>query len=358
MRKVFFVLPVIATILFTTSFQGYSKAPEFTKAPSIPPRTIRACCAFGSNVGIVGVPFFKLTEITGIEYIGKHRYLGDRAEANGIIYTRRGGFIDMAHLRDQADWTAYLYILIKHHKGESNFELEIGHEGGSKRLFLNIPNNLSDQNMMVMASHIAYDISVWHEIATWFGISEVPFLRERFSSFSIEDDYSNLLGVILGKEAIESDLPYNEAMTHLIDEKLTELERVDSVSETYDAMEKVLNKWWTRDYKLPHANVTLKRDFSTYSYTYPLLVPKMAGTIDDACVLELPELTNCDVSLDDLYCLQLKLNMKILYNNYFAGLKRKVITNKDFPGIIDEIIYESNERLSEYSRNIKSQDLD
>lgn len=43
-----------------------------------------------------------MTETTSIEEIGTHHYLGNSGEENGIIYSRRGGFIDVAHLRDQA----------------------------------------------------------------------------------------------------------------------------------------------------------------------------------------------------------------------------------------------------------------
>jgi hypothetical protein len=337
---------ILVFIIIVSFDNGYSKGIVGTKEPLVPPRTIRPCCSFGSRVGIAVIPFVTITEITGVEFIGKHRYLGDKAEGNGIIYTQKGGFIDIAHLRDQADWTAYLYNVILEHKGIQGVEIKLGYEGGTKSLFLNIPVDLSDDNSLVLAARIAYDLSVWHEIATWYGVSSVFFLPERFSSFSIEDDYSNLLGVTLGMESIKSDLPYDEAMTNLINENLIELGRVDSISQTYDAMEKVLNKWFTRDFRFPQANVTLKRQYSTYSYTSPLLVPEVSGTTGDKCVLDLPELTNTKLNIDDLYSLQVKLNGKVYYNHYFIEKQKRVITNRDFLSLVNEINLESDRELS------------
>jgi hypothetical protein len=346
MRRGLSTFVMLTAMFFITTIQGYSKGMVFLKEPLSPPRTIRVCCSFGSKVGIVVIPFFTLTEITGVENIGEHHYMGDRKEGNGIIYTRKGGFIDVAHLRDQSDWTAYLYYIIQEHKGDPDYEIRLGYEGGTKRLFLNIPNDISDENLMVLAGRIAYDLSVWHEIATWYGVSSVPFLRERFSSFSLEDDYSNLLGVTLGIEALKSDLPFDEAMTKLLEAKLVELERVDSISQTYDAMEKVLNKWWTRDYRFPQNFVTLKREYATYNYTTPLIIPEMSDSLDDKCILGLPELTNTSLCASDLYTFQVKINGKVYSNHYFSDNKKKVITNRDFLSLIHEINRDFDEKVS------------
>jgi hypothetical protein len=318
-----------------------------------PHRIIRTCCSFGSNVGVMGVPDFYVTDITSVENIGAHHYMGSKDEGNGIIYTLKGGFIDMAHLRDQADWTAYLYSIIISHKGVTDFEIKLGYEGGLKKLHLNVPSDFSDTNSMNLAGRIAYDLSVWHEIATWYGASSIPFVPERFSSFSIEDNYSNLLGANLGIEALKSDLPYDEAMTKLIHDKLIDLERVDSVSQTYEAMEKVLNKWWTRDFKFPQSNVLLKREFSNYSTTYPLIVPGMSDSKNEICDLDMPKLTDTNLKFEDVYTLSFKLNGLFHFKNLLLEPHSKTITSRDFLSIIDEITFESNKRLSKISKIYK-----
>ncbi len=283
--------------------------------------------------------------------IGKHHYLGAESEGNGIIYTRKGGFIDVAHLRDQSDWTAYLYSVIKSHRGIPNHEVRLGYEGGTKKLTLNIPNDLSENNMKNLAGRIAYDLSVWHEIASWYGLSSVPFLTERFSSFSLEDNYSNLLGVTLGIEALKSDLPFDDAMTKLLSDKLVELERVDSLSQTHDAMEKVMNKWWTRYYSFPQNFVTLKRQYATYTTTTPLIVPGDSDPRGDVCFLDIPSLENTRLTFPDLYTLTLKLNGKLLSKKYFASLKKKEITNWDFLSIVNEVSIECDRKLEKMEKS-------
>ncbi len=341
---------VLLIFFFAGTVRCYPLGVDLVKRHSPPPRIIRTCCSFGSDVGIFGIPYFKITEITSIENIGKHQYMGGKDEGNGIIYTRKGGFIDLAHLRDQADWTAFLFHIIDTHKGVSNFEIKLGNEGGSKKLVLNIPEDLSADNSKILAGRIAYDLSVWHEIATWVGVSSIPLVSERYSSFSVEDDYSNLLGVTLGIEALKSNLPFEEAMTKLLDEKLFELERVDSISQTYEAMEKVLDKWWTRDYKIPQANVMLKRIYSSYSCATPLIVPEFSSFSGEKCVLQLPKLTDPDLSFDDFYTLNLKLNFRLRSEHYFADYQKRVITNRDFLSLIDEINSESDKILLKVSK--------
>ena len=173
-----------------------AKAPVFPTEHSDPKphRIIRTCCSFGTEMQLFAIPGIKLTETTSIEKIGTHHYLGDPSEENGIIYSRRGGFIDMAHLRDQSDWTAYLYSQMLENKKSGSLSMLLGREGGEKNLNVDI-SALSNLDMIHLAGKIAYDLSVWHEIATWFGASTIPFVPERYSSFSIEDPYSNLLGV-------------------------------------------------------------------------------------------------------------------------------------------------------------------
>ena len=217
-------------------------------------------------------PVVKITDISSVEKLGKHHYLGAPEEGNGIIYTQKGGFIDIGHLRDIADWTAFLYTKIMDRSENGLLELKLGKEGGLKTLKLNIPPNFSKNDAATLAGRIAYDLSVWHEIATWFGASTVPLLPERYSSFSIEDAYSNLLGAQLGIEAIKSDLPYEEAMTRLLAQKLQDLNAVSSEHETYEAMEMVRDIWWTRDKKLPSRKVLLYRQLKVYPAVSPMLI--------------------------------------------------------------------------------------
>jgi Protein of unknown function (DUF4056) len=333
MRHLLFGLFILSTAV------AFSKGPILSAKDleSPPPRIIRTCCSFGSDVKVMVIPGLKVTDITSIEQLGTHHYLGAPEEGNGIIYTRKGGFIDIGHLRDIADWTAYLYskILMSQQNGET--ELKLGHEGGLKTLSLYLPAKLDSLDAAILAGRIAYDLSVWHEIATWFGASTVPLFPERYSSFSIEDAYSNLFGATLGIEALKSELPYEEAMTKLISEILKKLKAVDSETETYAAMEAVRDIWWTRDKKLPSRKVLLQRQLNVYPIVEPLLVAQPDDGHFSTHKLVVPFHTADGSLLTELYTLKFKLNLKFPHKKLFPERKTRDITQNDFQTLLDYI---------------------
>lgn len=305
---------------------------------SPPARIIRTCCSFGADLRVTAIPVKKVTHITSLEHLGPHQYLGRPEEGkNGIIYTRRGGFIDLGHLRDQADWTAYLYALILHSQARGEIVQKLGHEGGIKMLHLDIPARLDSADARLLAARIAYDLSVWHEIATWFGASYVPLVTERYSSFSIEDAYSNLLGTILGMEALQSELPYEQAMTRLLAQTMEQLQAVPTAAGTYLAMETVHNIWWTREKKLPSAKILLERQLNVYSDLKPMLVPGMAEADVTALILSVPETTRSGQPLSDLYELVIRPNYKFPMKEIFPTENRSFITQKDFAVLLRQV---------------------
>ena len=326
-----FVCLIAFLFLITPAF---SKAPHLTadQIKNPPPKIIRTCCAFGTEIGFAGVPFARKTDITSVSNMGPHAYMGGPEEHNGIIYTRRGGFIDLGHLRDCADWTAYLYNLIQASKYDSDLAItKIGYEGGEKTLTLRIPQNFDVNKSSELASKIAYDFSVWHEIATWFGASYVPMIPERYSSFSPEDLYSNLLGTYLGIMAIKSDKEYDEAMTSLLEEMLYNLECVDTEEETFDAMLSVDHIWYDGQKRFPNKKIILKRFLDSETALIPWIVPGMEGILPPF-VLRKP-----NSQLSDLYQLSIKLNVRFPVKEIFSDESDRVITQKDFDTIINYI---------------------
>lgn len=298
-----------------------------------PPRIIRTCCSFGTDVEMTAIPFIKKTDITSLEAMGTHIYLGDKQEANGIIYTLRGGFIDLGHLRDCADWTAYLYHQISHKNVNEDFELVLGNEAGRKVLL--IPGFKSDSvpDLYELASKIAYDLSLWHEIATWYGASYIPLVPERYSSFSPEDLYSNLMGTYLGKKALKSDLPYNDAMTLYIAEMLDSLQALKTYEETYNAMELVADVWWSSQEKLPNKKVLIKRYFDCSDN-----VALEPWTIAGECVPYI--LPKPALELENYYLISIKLNYKIPSKIGVKSDGTKVISQFDFDRLISYAEYE------------------
>jgi len=292
---------------------------------------------FGSKVGIVGLPFIKLTEVTSIDKIGDHHFLGSMSENNGIVYTRRGGFIDLGHMRDQADWTAYLFALMQQEKGLGCINLKLAYEGGEKQLSISVPAGISDDDLVLLAARMAYDISIWHEIATWFGVSSVPLVSEQFSSFSVEDGYSNLLGVHLGMEAIKSKLPFEKAMTKLVGDKLKQLLVVGTEKETLDAMEAVREIWWTRDALMPSNRIQIARQTTTYDSIFPRLIPVDALLIKRREALIIPAVTSKGDFLNHLYDFSIKLNFKFPVKKIFPGEMVQTVTQHHFMTMVEYI---------------------
>ncbi len=322
----------------------FGKPPEIAaiKLQTPPPKIIRTCCSFGHNLRLFGLTFIRFTDVTSMEKIGHHKYLGDKAEKNGIIYTLRGGFIDVAHARDVADWTAYIYMLIQNtlEEGSPLFEMPLGREGGKKKLVLKLPCDLSDENSVRLAGKIAYDLSVWHEIATWYGNSYIPVVKERYSAFSVEDTYSNLLGSHIGMEAIKSELPYEEAVTLLLHQKLNELKPVNSKDETIEAMTMVKGVWWTDKACMPSGKVLLKREFIVYAENLlPRLVPDLS--VEDPASLPMYFTSDSNEDLNLFYEIKIILNHKFRIKKILAHHNKdpespRLITQKDFNTLIDE----------------------
>jgi len=269
--------------------------------------------------------------------MGNHHYLGSKEEGNGILYTRRGGFLDFGHLRDYVDWTAYIYNLEKKSQREGELVISLAFEAGEKSLSLKIPPNEKEEDLINLAGRIAFDLSVWHEITTWFGAREVPLVSEKFSSFSVEDAYSNLLGTKIAAEAIKSELPYEQAVTKIIKEKLIELEAVSSKEETIQAYEAVRDLWWTRNKPLPNNKMMIQRLLVVYPSVTPMLVPGWGSKNEAPLKLTVAETTLDGIPLSEFYSLRFALNHRVPVKKIFPERTEKVVTQKDFPDIIDFI---------------------
>ncbi|MGB0929777.1 MAG: DUF4056 domain-containing protein [Chitinophagales bacterium] len=319
------------------------------KLQSPPPRIIRTCCSFGVKVSLFRLPI-KITEITSVEKIGLHQYMGNAKEKNGIVYTHKGGFIDLGHVRDQADWTAYLYTQILQHQSTGEWTQKIGYEGGTKELKIQISQDLTEEDIVQLAGKIAYDLSVWHEISTWFGASTIPLVPERYSSFSVEDAYSNLLGARLGMKALKSDLPYPEAMTQLIAQTLEELEAVETTEETEAAMEVVREIWWSGKKALPNRNVLIARELNVYPRVYPWLIPQQ-NTLVEGRLLSVPQTNHLGKNLSDFYQFSIKLNYKFPFKKIFPNRRNRVITQMDF----DTLLRYAEQELNDSKRAWLSQ---
>ena len=201
--------------------------------------------------------FIKMNFIS-VDHLGKHQSKNGVPEKNGMVYTGRGGFIDIGHLRESADRTKYISELAYENllKNKTQFSFRVV-EPANFFVSIQYPRNwdsLADKEKITkdvsisIGQYCAQATTVWHEIITWFGYKSSGIFSENISSFSWEDPYSDLLGTILAAQALKDSVQkYDDAITKLIHDELINLgAQPPAVGE--QAMEKIRGKWFKGEY--------------------------------------------------------------------------------------------------------------
>ncbi|EKA7363147.1 DUF4056 domain-containing protein [Vibrio parahaemolyticus] len=248
------------------------------------PVGVRPCCAFGvdlkAQLGSVPVPFFSLENVLSSSEVGTHHYndgsesvsgslLGLNEEANGIIFTERGGFIDTAHVRDTADYTYYLFTLNQHYLGRAA-HLDLPEELRVRRIrWYEQKKQLIEKEKLERSAQAAaltaFRLAQWHEIAQWFGMVSVSGFKELASAFSSEDLYSNMLGAKLAKQVLldnpELDQTgFSKAMDTAFKQALKDL-KAQSKAVTKEKIQQLDGDWWDSSRRLPDKWVVRFRDY-------------------------------------------------------------------------------------------------
>jgi hypothetical protein len=271
--------------------------------PEIPARKkARMCCAFGTDMsvklGALRIPWLAVGSVLDVGDLGPHRYDGataaiddrrpkafPRGEANGLIYTCNAGFIDTAHVRETVDWSAYFIAQLDRHL-EHGATIPLSPEGAERRLVIHpAPPELIERYgryelIVALAQWLAYEASVWHEIAQWYGWSLVTLYPETLSGFSPEDPISNAIGskLLSGadvEQVLGSELTYNRNVDQLIQKALAELNPVpaDVAVEVVRALD---DAWWDSQASLPENRLVRRRYLDTDTELEAWLVPDHA----------------------------------------------------------------------------------
>ena len=326
----------------------------------------RGCCQFGYDLGIefqgVPIPFY-LGNILSMNEVSAHSYSGDEwqqkggwlatlsdigesvNEIFGIIYTVGGGFIDMAHVKDYADWTVYLFSKLVFLEGRRG-RFEIPLSGGFGTLLIREIKQDGDDLEMIcldMAQRITFEVSVWHEIATWYGYASFSFFPEQASAFSPEDCYSDLLGTYVGRKALSSSLEYNEAVDVEIGRSLAELGALDA-ADTKRAFNRVEGDWWDSTKRIPDKDL-VKRHYLGYGSdeVEPWLVPDFSEGIEghpniSKKVLSIPTEDFRGEELSGLYEFIVEVNPEELSELFpFPVPGSNVLSVRDFDKVIESI---------------------
>ncbi|WP_249185322.1 DUF4056 domain-containing protein [Moritella sp. 5] len=283
------------SVLASTELNGFSSLAM--------PGDVRPCCAFGNaqkvKVGTLQVPFFRYANTLDANDIGAHAFDagpfsyvkaspdGSRSgENNGQIYTRLGGFIDLAHVRDTADNTIILFYKIYKQLGKE-VKIELPPEIGPRYIQLKSFNieqlePLQRWNLAAdMAARLGYLMAESHEIAQWHGYRSWALWSEEVSAYSPEDIYSNMLGAKIAVALISNNLAmnqtlFNQHMNGWLTAAINKLEPV--TAEQTDALFDVIDgDWWDSNEPLPNKFMLLKRHYALGDVQSPYLVDKKAA---------------------------------------------------------------------------------
>ncbi|MES2438349.1 MAG: DUF4056 domain-containing protein [Verrucomicrobiota bacterium] len=218
-----------------------------------------------SRVGSIPCPgpltFYATADPTKL---GQHSYAGSLVGGEtelerGIVYTLHGGFIDIAHVRKAADWTAYHHLRFRHalrndwrcvvlpSKEGSLFKVRFNHPTGWRTWSPAEREKVADELSIRLAQRLAITQTTWHELATWFGYSSTSY-PERPSALTYDDMTSHLLGAKVAGLALHDPAhDYNTAVTHFLKRELDRLGAVPP-DQTLKALGMVENQWWSNGF--------------------------------------------------------------------------------------------------------------
>ncbi|MBN6397312.1 DUF4056 domain-containing protein [Escherichia coli] len=300
----FFLLSGYQNISHSAHFSDFlSRLPEpaqqaFPVATGVSaPEGLRPCCVFGYGaqvkLGKIPLPFFTIDNVLEPDALGEHIYnnsfmsgiaavMGLSHEHTGIIYTRRGGFIDLAHVRDTADYTFWLFTQIYPRLGEARM-LTLSSELFSRRIQLYAftpPQSQAEKYTLsvYLAARLAFRLAVWHEIAQWYGYQSVPGIPEEISAFTPEDLYSNLLGArlaisLLSRGYGDSVSHFSSGMQGVIPEAL-KLLKVQPAEITRHMLDNLNGSWWNKQERIPDKFFVLCRNYDVNDVRLPFQPPE------------------------------------------------------------------------------------
>lgn len=251
-----------------------------------PPHQTRPCCAFGMdlhvNVASVELPLYSIGNLLSPDETGHHEYDNGAAtigtdlrrilslETNGLVYTCRGGWVDVAHVRDNADMTVFLALWMVRDLARGT-TIELPGDGARRRIVVDpVPADVLARHALLdvaitLASWTAWRLSIWHELATWWGWESTPGFSERLSAFSLEDLYSNVLGARIGggvlrDSGFRSRDDYDRQMEAWIPEALRRLQAQPAAA-ARGVMHSLDGRWWDSHRRVPDVHLVTRRSF-------------------------------------------------------------------------------------------------
>jgi hypothetical protein len=207
------------------------------------------------RIGTLPIP--NLTRLIRLPFahphrLGRHHYrsLFGLGEATGILYTEHGGFIDLAHVRNSADWAAAVAARVEAAIENGERTVQFRTLGPSVYIIhLDIQSDMTPENIRDLSirtgQYASFIACLWHETITWYGYKIVPVISERPSAFSYEELYSDALGVQLAGLALRDDgRDFNAAMTAYLQSEILRLKAVPK-RQARRIGKQVDGRWWS-----------------------------------------------------------------------------------------------------------------
>ena len=250
-----------------------------SKALALPPSQaeeadprLRVCCPLGFDlplrVGPLALPA-RLGNVVEAGRIGHHRYLRRSVfdEINGLVYTCRGGLLDLGHLRTAADLVGWLYVHLRRARATRGRVRLRGPDGAIE---LKVRPRATEETLRRIAAQVAFRLTVWHELVTFQGRRTVAAFPEGFSAFSPEDLVSDAWGARVGYDSILSPEAWDQAVDRAVDRVLRDLES-RPLMDTRTALHALADRWWNPTRAVPESSLLQERRFEVSPPIPPLI---------------------------------------------------------------------------------------
>lgn len=333
------------------------------------PAHVRPCCAFGMDLKVqvagVTVPGYSQGNVISVKDLGRHEYDNGAVtlneditrlmtvEQNGLVYTCRGGFIDTAHVRDNADLTLFLTLQIVAALPKPAVVTLAG-DGATRRVVVKqVPDEVLERRgrwevAIAIAQWAAFQISIWHEIVTYYGFESVPGFSEKVSAFSPEDFYSNVLGAriagtVLQNKRVSTRRQWDDLMGAWMPAVLGKLgaQPTDIGRLVMKALD---GRWWDAKKTLPDWTLVTRRKMDIGLHVSPWRLPDAKlpadAVLDAACAkapsalsLDLPDWVG-DRPISELAVVDFEVGDWAPEELVPANAGSRRLTSADFPRIV------------------------
>ena len=266
------------------------------------------------------------------------------------------------------DWTAFFFAKFDRIL-ETGGAIELEDEGASRTVVSKpVPSELidkigRDRVILTLAQWTAYQTSIWHETAQWYGFSIWSLFPETASGFSPEDPFANAMGILLldevdVREVLRSSDSFNRSVELLMVEVVRAL-GPQPREVTIDALKAVDGVWWDSAVRLPVKAIVTRREFDIDGELQPWLLPsrlappELRASLEKSCgadpepeTLRIPDSVG-GVAVREFVSLEIEMDGMLADLPAFAGIER--FDQESFPEIVERVKAENRIEFGEGS---------